>query len=86
MSHFSSQPFDVRFDRLGSIGMEVKGLRCVFNLPPALQSRFDQTGEVAQPLPPYARQVAFSVDQLNDACPQHWERGSDVASSYMVPV
>lgn len=79
--------FDHALDRLGAIQMTVNGLHCTFNMPHALEARYDHEGnEIDQNLPPYGQRTAFSVDEFGKACPQNWMRGDPKSGSYFVPV
>jgi len=66
--------------------MKVKELSATFHLPTKLQPTFGADGkELAQQLPPCNPMPAFPVD-MYPACPRTWMHGSDMASSYFVPV
>lgn len=66
--------------------MSVNGLTTVFNMPEAVERKFDRSGnERVASLPPYAQQVVYSVDEF-PACPDSWMHGSATESSYFVPV
>lgn len=61
-------------------------LQCSVNMPHRLQSDFDAEGkEKAQGLPPYAHANVFPTDEFT-GCPENWEHGSDVVSSYFMGV
>jgi len=62
-----------------------KDLKCTFNMPKKLSSRFNENGEAVQSLPPYSPTDAYPVDEY-EACPTNWMHGSDIASSYFVGV
>lgn len=57
--------------------MIVNGLHAEINTPEAL------TGEAVHGLPPHFRTQAYVVDEY-PTCPETWEHGSDLASSYFV--
>jgi len=66
--------------------MIVNELVAELNLPDALPMTKDKDGkEVPSGLPPYARVKAHVVDEY-PACPSSWMNGSDISSSYFVPV
>lgn len=71
----------------GSSTMEVNGLSCTLNMPPALKSQRDGDGlEVAHALPKYAPRTALRVAEYDEACPESWIRGGPDEASYFVPV
>jgi len=59
--------------------MKINDMVATFNTPPALE------GESLNSLPPYARCMAYPVDEYL-ACPKTWMHGAAKASSYFVPV
>jgi len=59
--------------------MRVNGLRAELNTPAALK------GDAVHGLPPHDQRCAYVVDEY-PACPTNWMHGSDIASSYFVPV
>jgi hypothetical protein len=65
--------------------MQVNGLNCILNMPPAIKQQFIDGQELTCNLPPYNRRSAFVVDEY-PACPPNWMRGSGEVSSYFVPV
>lgn len=66
--------------------MIVNELVAELNLPNAVPMVKDVNGkEVPSGLPPYARTMAYAVDEY-PACPTSWMNGSDIASSYFAPV
>ena len=71
--------------KTGVTKMEIDGLACEMNMPPALKSKMIDGKEHAWSLPPYNRLNAFQVDQY-PACPTHWMNGSTKASSYFMGV
>lgn len=64
--------------------MTINDLHCVFNMPKALKSNLVEGKEVSQGLPPYGVRKAFKVDEYT--CPTNWMHGSNLASSYFVPI
>jgi len=65
--------------------MKVKDLQCDFHMPKQLKPVFVNKKETAHSLPPYASVDAYPVDEY-PACPSTWMNGSDISSSYFVPV
>ncbi|KKM15057.1 hypothetical protein LCGC14_1699880 [marine sediment metagenome] len=65
--------------------MKVKDLQCDFHMPDQLEPKFVGEKEIGQHLPPYALVDAYPVDEY-PACPSTWMNGSDISSSYFIPV
>jgi len=65
--------------------MTINGLHCIFNMPAAVKSQYQEGKEIACRLPPHAQQEVFPVDE-HPACPANWMHGSDKASSYFVAI
>jgi len=65
--------------------MQLDGLSCVLNMPPALRSVHRGGVEVAQSLPPHAPQPVYLVDEY-PGCPDVWERSGPRVVSYFVGV
>jgi hypothetical protein len=71
----------------GFTTMEVNGLRCEINMPPATKSRFDGRGEeLTQGLARYAKTDVYRVDDFPN-CPEHWQRSDSsrgIVSCFML--
>jgi len=65
--------------------MKVKDFTCGFNMPQQLMSSHSHGEEISHVLPPYAPVPPNPVDEY-PACPDNWMHGSDMASSYFLPV
>jgi len=72
--------------KYGEGKMKVNGVACNLNMPPAIKSvKMDNGEEMVQGLPGYGVRKSFVVDEY-PACPVNWEHGSDLASSYFIPI
>ena len=79
-------PFGGRPSVRGSTTMRVGDFTCTLHTPPALEKRFDGSGqEIDQGLPPSAPRETYLVDDL-PTCPKNWMRSSRDSASYLVPV
>jgi len=65
--------------------MKIKDLSAVFHTPRKLTPIIKNDKEVAQQLPMCKPVEAYAVDEY-PACPKSWMNGSDIASSYFLPV
>lgn len=82
----SQNPFGGQSSIRGDYMMRVGNFSCTLHTPPALEKRFDQSGqEIDQGLPPSAQRLAYLVDDL-PTCPENWMRSSRDSTSYLVPV
>jgi hypothetical protein len=68
-----------------NLKMKIKEFSCELHTPNKLNIKTANGKEISQGLPPGALRESYVVDEY-PACPSNWMNGSDIASSYFVPV